>query len=181
MPRYVLLLLTAATCAPAPNLAQSPSGAGWTGVSKSEDVIAARRALMAELARLMQPIDAFSDGQPGDAATVREAATTIEPLLLATPHLFPPTTNLYDEKAEQPRTLALPPIWQQFDAFYGLAVNASAAAARISALTDAETLRAAGKELRAACDACHAPYLRPYVASGVSDADLEFDFDSVFN
>jgi cytochrome c556 len=162
----------------APAAAQDTS-AGWTGRSNPADVIAARQALMAELERLMRPVDTFADGQGGDAATVREAATTVAPLLLALPHLFPPTTNRYDEKAEQPETLALPAIWQQFAAFYALAGNASAAATRMGAIADAETLRTAGKELRAACDACHAPYLRPYVASSVSDTDREFDFDSV--
>ena len=42
-------------------------------------------------------------------------------MLLALPHLFPPTTNLYDPKAAQPATLALPPIWKDFDSFYTLA------------------------------------------------------------
>ena len=73
----------------------------------------------------------------------------------------------------------MPAIWQQFAAFYALAAHASATATKLAALTDAQSLRAAGTELRAACDACHAPYLRPYVASSVSESDLEFDFDSV--
>jgi cytochrome c556 len=174
----VLALLTCALTA-APASAQSPSGAGWTGVSSPEDVIAARQALMAELGRLMRPIDALVAAQPSDGAAARDAATALRPLLLALPHLFPPTTNLYDEKTEQPKTLALPAIWQEFAAFYALAGHTSAVATKMAALTDAQALRAAGTELRAACDACHAPYLRPYVASSVSEADLEFDFDSV--
>ena len=39
-------------------------------------------------------------------------------MLLAVPLLFPPTTNLYDPKAETPTTIALPAIWQSFPAFY---------------------------------------------------------------
>lgn len=175
--RVVAIAMLFAVLGPA--LAQAPAGAGWTGATKPADVIAARQALMTELERLMRPVDTFADGQPGDAAGVRDAATTISTLLLATPHLFPPTTNLYDEQAEQPKTLALPPIWQQFDAFYALAESAAGAATKLAAGADEQSLRAAGKALRAACDACHAPYLRPYVASGVSEADLEFDFDSV--
>ena len=40
-------------------------------------------------------------------------------------------------------------------------------------------LRAEGLALRASCDACHALFLRPYHESKVTDADVNFDFDSV--
>jgi cytochrome c556 len=176
---YVLALVAALGLTLAGAHAQAPAGAGWTGVNAPADVIAARAALMAELERLMRPVDTFAAGEGGDVDEVRAAATTIAPLLLATPHLFPPTTNLYDPAAEQPATLALPAIWQSFPAFYSMAGAAAAAATKMTGLTNAEELRAAGTALRAACDACHTPYLRPYVASSVSESDLDFDFDSV--
>ena len=81
-----------------PTASETPAtaveGPGWTGLTEPEEVIEARRLLMVEAQRLMQPIDDFSIGQPGDAAALRSAATTLEPLLLALPHLCPPTTNL---------------------------------------------------------------------------------------
>ncbi|HEY8521462.1 MAG TPA: cytochrome c [Gammaproteobacteria bacterium] len=161
--------------------AQAPADdPAWTGVARAADVIAARQALMAELERLMEPIDIATTGAESDPAALREAAGTVATMLLAVPHLFPPTTNLYDPEAEQPQTLALPAIWENFDAFYAMATAASAAATEMAATTDPAALPDAARKLRASCDACHAPYLRPYVPRQVSEEDLNFDFDSIF-
>jgi cytochrome c556 len=102
-------------------------------------------------------------------------------MLLAVPHLFPPTTNLYDPKAETPATLALPAIWKDFATFYALAGAAAKAAEAMAENPGGKSeLRAAGRALRASCDACHALFLRPYSPSKVQQSDLDFDFDSVF-
>lgn len=159
--------------------AEDPAGPGWTGLTSPKDVIAARQSIMAELERLMRPIDTFAAGQAGEPADLRTAAAAIPPLLLAAPHLFPPTTNLYDAAEAEPATLALPAIWESFPTFYALAAASSTAATKMVRAAEPQALRIAGRELRATCDACHTPYLRPYVAAGVSEADLEFDFDSV--
>lgn len=161
--------------------APAPSGAqGWTGVNHVEEMIAARFGLMVETERLMQPIDSYTIGEPADPEVLRSAATTISYMLNALPHLFPPTTNLYDPAAETPVTIALPAIWDDFDTFYKLAGNATLAAQRMAATPDPAALRTAATELRATCDACHAVYLRAYVGPEVSTEDAEFDFDSVF-
>jgi hypothetical protein len=61
------------------------------------------------------------------------------------------------------------------------------AAASKAAETMADTpagkpqLRAEGLALRASCDACHALFLRPYHESKVTEADINFDFDSVLD
>src|SRR5690606_41274772 len=70
-------------------------GAGWTGATHAEDIVAARRAVMLEIERLMRPLDAHAAGEPGDPDRLREAAGTISTFLLTVPHLFPPTTDLY--------------------------------------------------------------------------------------
>ena len=93
-------------------------------------------------------------------------------------HLFPPTTNLYDPKVTEPKTLALPPIWKNFDNFYALATAASKAAADLSETQDKAAMKTASLRLRASCDSCHALFLRPYVPPKVLDSDLQFDFDS---
>jgi cytochrome c556 len=161
--------------------AAGPSdGPGWTGVTKPNEVIAARGELMEELEHLMQPIDTFEVVDTDKLNELRLAANTVHVMLLAVPHLFPPTTNLYDPKAEAPATLALPAIWKDFDTFYRLA-GAASKAAETMADTPAgkEQLRAEGLALRASCDACHALFLRQAQLSKVSEADLNFDFDSV--
>jgi cytochrome c556 len=189
---YVVPLLLAYGCAPDPGSPLPPApeaaaaddqarpvaGPGWTGLTEPEEVIEARRLLMVEAERLMKPIDGYSIGQPGDPAALRSAATTLGPLLLALPHLFPPTTNLFDPAAHDPPTLALPTLWQRFAAFQTFAESAERAAAALVVAEDGEPLRAASARLRAACDTCHAGFMKPYTPPQVSDDDVNFDFES---
>jgi cytochrome c556 len=175
------LAVIGADGAAGPAAAQQPSageGPGWTGLTKPKEVIAAREALMTTAERLMEPIDSL-EVAPQDPDVVRAAARNIADIMLAVPHLFPPTTNLYDPKAQIPETLALPTIWQSFPSFYELAAAASAAAKKLSETRGVTELHDAGDALRDTCDACHAPYLRPYVPSKVTPEDLNFDFGSV--
>lgn len=155
------------------------TGPGWTGLTSPQEVIDAREALMIEIERLMKPIDLLTTGERAPPDQLRSAATTIAKMLLAVPHLFPPTTNLYDADVETPVTIALPAIWTSFPAFEQMAKASAAAAEAMAATQDPQGLEAAGLKLRATCDACHAPYLRAYVAEGVSSDDVNFDFDSV--
>lgn len=155
-------------------------GQGWTGVTHPQDVIAARVALMVEIERLMQPLDTYTVDGKGDPAALDSAALTISQMLLALPHLFPPTTNLYDPKVVTPATIALPAIWQDFATFYSLAAAASNAAKLLSTKTDAAGIKAGSLALRATCDACHTVFLRPFVEQKPNAADAAFDFDSVF-
>jgi cytochrome c556 len=153
-------------------------GPGWTGLTDPGEVIEARRLLMSEAERLMKPIDEYSIGLPGDPVALRSAATTLEPLLLALPHLFPPTTNLFDPAAHDPPTTALPAIWQRFAAFETFAGSAERAAAALATADDGEPLRAASARMRAACDTCHAAFMKPYTPPQVTDEDRNFDFES---
>lgn len=159
----------------------APQGSpAWTGVDHPMDVIAARQALMLAAEDLMQPVDTYTVEPDTDTDTVQEAGETIAAMMLAVPHLFPPTTDLYDPDAEFPDTIAMPRIWQEFPTFYGLASAASAAATAVAESRNADQLRETSLGLRAACDACHTLYLRPYEPSGVTEEDLDFDFDSIF-
>jgi cytochrome c556 len=157
-----------------------PEGPGWTGLTEPEEVIEARRVLMTEAERLIAPIDAFTIGTPADPMVLRDNARAIEALLLALPHLFPPTTNRYDPTVLEPPTTALPAIWDNFDAFLAQAEAAEMAAAALIEAADDESLRAASVRLRGACDACHAAYMKPYVPPKPTAEDFEFDFDSLF-
>jgi cytochrome c556 len=153
-------------------------GEGWTGVTKPKDVIAARQELMEHIEELMEPIDTIQVKDTNDLDTLRHNGEVISAMLLALPHLFPPTTNLYDPKATEPQTLALPPIWKNFDNFYTLAGAASKAATQLSETEGKAAMKTASLKLRASCDACHTLFLRPYVPPKVLDSDLNFDFDS---
>ena len=64
---------------------------------------------------LMQPIDTITVEEVRNVHQLHANAEAISGMLLAVPHLFPPTTNLYDPKVQQPVTLALPTIWKDFN------------------------------------------------------------------
>ena len=145
-----------------------------------EEIIAARQALMVEMEDRMKPIDSFTVGVPAEPAAVEAAALAISKTLASVPSWFPPSTNLYDPKVEAPVTIALPAIWQDFSTFEKLAGAASAAAKALAAKTDADGLKAGALALRGSCDACHALFLRPYVAAKPNDQDASFDFDKLF-
>jgi len=157
------------------------ASAGWTGVTDPQAVISARQALMTDMERHMRAIDSYTAGEPVDAESLRASAASIAPLLIATPHLFPPTTDLYEEAAEVPVTVALPAVWENFAAFTSMAANAASAAESLSAASEPEQLQTGAAGLRAACDACHALYLLPYEPPSVTSEDLNFDFDALFS
>lgn len=143
------------------------------------EIIEARRLLMLETERLMKPIDGYTIGEPVTPAELRSLATTLEPMLLALPHLFPASTDLFDPAVLDPPTIALPAIWQRFPAFRAMAVNAEHAAAQLRAASDdPQALKAASERLRTSCDACHRAFTQAYTPPVVTDADLTFDFES---
>ena len=152
-------------------------GPGWTGATEPKEVIEARRVLMQAVERLIKPIDSFTLGTAAEPAVLRSYAATIEPMLLVLPHLFPPTTNLYDPASVESPTIALPAIWQDFATFQKLAGSAEVAAATLAATEGEEPLRAASRNLRASCDACHALFTKPYEPPKATEADRDFDFE----
>lgn len=188
----LLAALSMAACSPPPASEPEPPAApppeaagvssaepGWTGLTVPDEIIEARRVLMIESQRLMQPVEAFIAGEPADAEVLRTNAGTLEALMLALPHLFPPPTNLFDPDELDPPTLALPAIWQRFPAFMTFAGSAERAAAALRDASDDQALRTASERLRSTCDVCHSSFMRPYTPPVVTDEDLNFDFESV--
>jgi len=156
------------------------AGPGWTGMTKPKDVIHARGELMEHMEELMRPIDTITV-TPGPVKGVDQLhfnAEVVGAILTAVPHLFPPTTNLYDPKSLAPETIALPAIWKNWDSFYQLSLSASKAAEAFAATKGDAALRSASLKLRASCDACHTLYLRKYESPKVKASDAEFDFSS---
>lgn len=149
------------------------------GESSPEQIMAARRALMVEIERLMKPIDSFTVGEPADLAALASAARSIEVMLRTTPLLFPSTTNRFDPSSTETPTLALPAVWERWDTFVQLDAASADAAAGLTAASTADAARSAAMALRATCDACHAGFTRPYVPEAATDADRDFDFESV--
>jgi cytochrome c556 len=171
----VAWLATGALAADAP-----PAGPGWTGRTNPKDVIHARGELMEHMEELMRPIDTITveRGPVKNVDLLHFNAEVVGAILKAVPHLFPPTTNLYDPKVIEPETIALPAIWKNWDSFYQLAQAASKSAEAFAATKGDAALRSASLKLRASCDACHTPYLRKYESPKVKTSDAEFDFNS---
>jgi cytochrome c556 len=133
---------------------------------------------MQELERQIAPLDQFTLGKAAELDTLRAAAVTMEPILIAFPHLFPPTTNLYEPTQLESPTIALPAIWENFERFQQIAFDTEQAAVAIAEAKTAGELRAAARGLRARCDACHAGFTRAYTPPQFLPEDYEFDFDS---
>jgi cytochrome c556 len=83
---------------------------------------------------------------------------------MAFPHLFPPSSNQWkpnnpdiDPAAD---TFAAPDVWGKFADFYQRAEAASKIAYNISRTDRVDDFKAATAQLRSACDACHAAYLK---------------------
>ncbi len=176
--KLLLVLATALAGSASAADAVPGRGPGWTGLTNPKDVITARQALMEHIEELMEPIDTLQVTEVIDTERLHAAAEPIAAMLLAVPHLFPPTTNRYDPKVLYPVTLALPSIWKDFGTFYALAAASARAAEVMATAQGKEPLRLASRQLRASCDACHALYLRKYNPPKVQDSDYQFDFDS---
>jgi cytochrome c556 len=175
LPLALMLAACGAKPESKPDLMQDAS---WTGLTRPMEVIKARGEVMEHMELLMEPIDTIQVEPVRDAGQLRLNAEAIAAMLGAVPHLFPPTTNLYDPKAEQFPTLALPAIWKSFDTFYELAMAASRTAEAMGETKDDSALKAASAKLRASCDACHTLYLRKYVPQKPQQSDYDFDFDA---
>jgi cytochrome c556 len=176
----VFVMVVLQRSAPEPGDGPRSDEAGWTGLSEPDEVIEARRVLMIQMEPLMRPIDEFTAGGPGDPPGLRAAAAALEAMLMASAHLFPPTTNQFDPAVRESPTYALPDVWEHFETFRSMFEAAETAAATMAAAEDEEALRTGGRSLRTSCDNCHAVFTRPYTPPQVTPEDLEFDFDSMF-
>ena len=90
-------------------------------------------------------------------------ADVISVLLMAFPHLFPPSTNEWKPNVDRnpaTDTYASPDVWTKFGDFYQQATAASKAAFHASRADDEATFKAAIARLHAGCNACHAAYLK---------------------
>ena len=125
-----------------------------------KDTIFARKIVMGEIDMNMDEVETMlapegklllSDAQ--------EHAEVISTLLMAFPHLFPPSTNQWKEGATRDPatdTFANPAIWSNFGDFYRRATEASKIAWDASHAKKPDEFRAQIKELRLRCNACHA-------------------------
>jgi len=133
---------------------------GLTGIDRPDDVIAARQLLMDGVESEMMVIELGLEGNAPQFDDLKARADRISTLLTAFPHLFPPQTKPGVAADGSPiNTTATPAIWQDFDAFYGIAKNAATTAYDASQAGTADQFREQAKKLRSACDGCHAQFM----------------------
>jgi cytochrome c556 len=129
-----------------------------------KDTIFARKILMGAIDMNMDEIETMlaPEGKL-ELAEGQEHAETISTMLMAFPHMFPPGTNQWKPGADRDPatdTFASPDVWSNFAEFYQRATAASKlayAASRAKRVADFKPLIA---QLRAACNACHAAYMK---------------------
>jgi cytochrome c556 len=133
---------------------------GLTGIDRSDDVIAARQLLMDGVESEMMVIEVALERSAPQFDDLKARADRISTLLTAFPHLFPPQTKPGVAADGSPiNTTATLAIWQDFDAFYGIAKEAATAAYDASQAGTEDQFRDQTNKLRSACDGCHAQYM----------------------
>src|SRR6266853_4694904 len=134
---------------------------GLTGIDRPDEVVQARQLLMDGVEAEMMEIELGLEGKEPRIGDLKARADRISTLLTAFPHLFPPQTKPAAAADGSPSiTTATPAIWQDFDAFYGKTQAAALTAYDASQAGTADQFREQVKKLRAACDGCHAQYMR---------------------
>ena len=129
-----------------------------------QDAIVARKTAMNTLSDKMDVIEAaVASGKKLDLEDGHTNADVISVLLMAFPHLFPPSTNQWKPNVDRDPatdTYASPDVWTKFADFYKQASAASKAAFDASRADDEGTFKAAIAQLRTGCNACHTAYLK---------------------
>jgi cytochrome c556 len=131
------------------------------GAGSPKDIIFARKTLMATIANNMYPLDQMRETGKYDLPKGQANADSISAMLMAFPYLFPATTNTWTDKAPRDPvvdTFASPTIWQAFPGFYKEAQAASKIAFDASHAQNDADFRTKVRDLRLACDTCHADY-----------------------
>jgi cytochrome c556 len=129
----------------------------------AKDVIFARKTMMDTLSDNMDQIEGMISTNKIDLADAHEHADTISVMLMAFPHLFPPSSNQWKPNADldpATDTYASPDVWTKFADFYKRANDASKTAYDMSRADKADDLKARTAQLRTACNGCHAAYLK---------------------
>jgi cytochrome c556 len=128
-----------------------------------KDAIFARKSLMDAIGMNMDEITGMTETKKVDLEKGHALADSISIMLMAFPHLFPPSTNQWKPNADRDPatdTYTSPDAWTNFADFYKRAAATSKAAYNVSrAKTDTEFVSDAA-ELQKGCDGCHAAYLK---------------------
>ena len=133
-------------------------------VATAADAIFSRKIMMDTINNQMNELEGMlASADKLDLVEAREHADLISVMLMAFPHLFPPATNQWQPNVQRDAgrdTYAAPAVWTNFADFYARAGRASKIAYNASRARHESDFRMLIAELRGACNACHAAYLK---------------------
>jgi cytochrome c556 len=134
------------------------------GPPPPKDTIFARKILMGAIDMNMDEIETMlAPGGKVEAADAVEHADTISIMLMSFPHMFPAATNQWQPNADRDPatdTAASPDVWRNFADFYQRAQTASKLAFDASRAKHGTEFRELIRQLREACNSCHAAYMK---------------------
>jgi cytochrome c556 len=126
-----------------------------------QEVITARKTLMNSIGTNMYVIDGMLETGKIDLVSGRANAESISAMLMAFPHLFPNSTNLWHANAGRDPatdTLADTAVWESRSFFYKEAMAASKYAFDSSRAQNVADFSKSARDLRQTCDGCHSTY-----------------------
>jgi cytochrome c556 len=129
----------------------------------AKDVIWARKTLMASIGDNADRISYMISERNIDLHDAHEHARNISVMLMAFPHLFPPSSNQWKEGADldpATDTIASPDIWTDFAYFYKLASGVAKIADDMRRADNEEEVKSLNRALGINCDLCHALFLK---------------------
>jgi cytochrome c556 len=167
-PRFARVRRPALSAATSLLVAAGLAGTAALGQDQSADppadTIIARKTVMDTLSSKMDTLEAATASTKKiDLAAASEQADTVSVLLMAFPHMFPAATNQWKPNVDKDPgtdTFAAPEVWTKYADFYKQATAASKLAFDASRATQEAEFRTTMTQLRAACDSCHAVYLK---------------------
>ena len=126
-----------------------------------KDAIFARKTLMNSMCEKMSRIERMIAVGQVDLDGAEEDAEAISVMLMAFPHLFPPSSNQWNPDSDPDPaadTYASPDLWTGFADFYRRAAAASSTAHAMGRADKIDDFKVGARELRIECDTCHALY-----------------------
>jgi cytochrome c556 len=126
-----------------------------------KDVIFARKTLMNSICEKMTAIETMISLRRIDFEYARRQADAMSAMLLAFPHLFPPSSNQWNPNVDpdpETDTYASTELWTGFSDFYLRSAAAAKTAHDLSRADTIDDVKTRARELRIICDTCHALY-----------------------
>jgi cytochrome c556 len=133
------------------------------GAAPPKETIFARKILMDSINENMDDLEAMVAQGKIDLNEGKPHSNIVSVMLMAFPHLFPPSTNDWKPGGNRDPgtdTFAAPEVWTNYADFYKRAKEASELAFKASRADTEAVFKDQIEKLRVSCNGCHAAYLK---------------------